>query len=524
MAATTMILLLLYCCFCNVFFLPSSAASSDDFLQCLTRSIPAEQVYTQSSSAFMSVLTSSVQNPEFVTNATVRPLCIIAASGVSHVQAAVRCGRRNGVRLRVRSGGHDYEGLSYRSVRAEVFAVLDLARMRAVRVRAGDATAWVDSGATLGELYYAIGTVNPGFAFPGGACSTVGVGGYLSGGGIGLMMRKFGIGADNVLDAMIVNADGELLDRGRMGEDLFWAIRGGGGESFGVVVSWRLKLSMVPSTVTVFNIAKTTDNGAAAAALAKWETLVLEPFLPELTIRVVLQGRTALFQSLYLGGCSRLAATMRAYFPELGMTAADCHELTWLRAMAFISLGSADAAPEGMLRRTNNLGTYVKSKSDYVRRPMGAAAWDALFSRWLAGNGNGILILEPHGGVVGSVVPDFVTPYPHRAGVLYNIQYGVFWWGDADGAAARRWLEALYAAMEAAVSSNPREAFANYRDLDIGENVVGGDGVTTYESARAWGERYFMGNFRRLAAVKGKVDPGDYFRNEQSIPPLLLPY
>uniref|UniRef100_J3N8I4 Berberine/berberine-like domain-containing protein n=1 Tax=Oryza brachyantha TaxID=4533 RepID=J3N8I4_ORYBR len=298
MAATTMILLLLYCCFCNVFFLPSSAASSDDFLQCLTRSIPAEQVYTQSSSAFMSVLTSSVQNPEFVTNAT----------------------------------------------------------------------------------------------------------------------------------------------------------------------------------------------------------------------------------GLYLGGCSRLAATMRAYFPELGMTAADCHELTWLRAMAFISLGSADAAPEGMLRRTNNLGTYVKSKSDYVRRPMGAAAWDALFSRWLAGNGNGILILEPHGGVVGSVVPDFVTPYPHRAGVLYNIQYGVFWWGDADGAAARRWLEALYAAMEAAVSSNPREAFANYRDLDIGENVVGGDGVTTYESARAWGERYFMGNFRRLAAGEGEGAPGAYFRTEQSIPPLLLPY
>ncbi|KAF0887479.1 hypothetical protein E2562_002214 [Oryza meyeriana var. granulata] len=521
------IILLSYCC-CNVFFLPASAPPSDDFLQCLSDKIPPEQVYTQSSSSFMSVLTSSVQNPKFLTNATVRPLCIVSASDVSHVQAAVRCGRRSGVRLRVRSGGHDYEGLSYRSVRAEVFAVLDLARLRAVRVRAGNPTAWVDSGATLGELYYAIGMANPGFAFPGGACPTVGVGGYLSGGGIGLMMRKFGIGADNVLDAMIVNADGELLDRGRMGEDLFWAIRGGGGESFGVVVSWRLKLSMIPSTVTVFNIAKTAGNGGDAAdALAKWETLVHQPFLPELTIRVVLQGRTALFQCLYLGGCSRLAATMRAYFPELGMMPADCHELTWLRAMSFISLGSADAPPEDMLKRTNNLGTYVKSKSDYVRRPMGAPAWGTLFNQWLANNTNGILILEPHGGVVGSVVPDSITPYPHRAGVLYNVQYGVFWWGGTDGegaAAARRWLDGLYAAMEPAVSSNPREAFASYRDLDIGENVVGGDGVTTYESGRAWGERYFMGNFRRLAAVKGRVDPGDYFRNEQSIPPLLHPY
>ncbi|RLM58362.1 inactive tetrahydrocannabinolic acid synthase-like [Panicum miliaceum] len=83
------------------------------------------------------------------------PLCIVAASGVPHVQAAVRCGRAHGVRLRVRSGGHDYEGLSYRSVRPEVFAVLDLSRLRAVDVRPAEAAAWVDAGATLGELYHA---------------------------------------------------------------------------------------------------------------------------------------------------------------------------------------------------------------------------------------------------------------------------------------------------------------------------------------------------------------------------------
>lgn len=77
-----------------------------------------------------------------------------------------------------------------------------------------------------------MGTRNPGFAFPGGVCATVGVGGYLSGGGIGVTMRKYGNGGDNVVDARIVSAEGELLDRASMGEDLFWAIRGGGGESF----------------------------------------------------------------------------------------------------------------------------------------------------------------------------------------------------------------------------------------------------------------------------------------------------
>ncbi|KAL6659631.1 hypothetical protein ACP70R_002460 [Stipagrostis hirtigluma subsp. patula] len=488
---------------CNVFI--HSLASSDDFLQCLSETMPSDLVYRQSSSAFMAVLQSSVQNPKFLTNTTVRPLCIVTASDVSHVQAAVRCGRRHGVRLRA-------------------FAVLDLARLRAVHVRRGESTAWVDAGATLGDVYYAIGTANPGFAFPGGACPTVGISGYLSGGGIGLMMRRYGIGADNVVDARIVNADGDVLDAAAMGADLFWAIRGGGGESFGVVVAWQLMLSMVPPTVTVVNMVKTVDEGAAGI-VAKWETLILRPSLPDLTTRVVVQSGQAFFQTLFLGTCSRLVRTMSSYFPELGVTAADCNEMSWLRAMAFIALGDAGAPVEGILNRTNNLGTYVKNKPDYVRRAIGEAGWESIFRQWLSRSGAGLMILEPHGGVGGGVVPDGATPYPHRRGVLYNVQYVVFWWGEANGtaaaAAATGWLDGFYGFMERYVSSNPREAFANYRDLDIGENVVGGDGVTTYESGRVWGEKYFMGNFRRLAAVKGRVDPGDYFRNEQSIPPLL---
>ncbi|TVU01741.1 hypothetical protein EJB05_52801, partial [Eragrostis curvula] len=258
-------------------------------VQCLSLTLPADLVFQQSSSSFTTVLQSSVQNPKFVTSTTVRPLCIVTASDATHVQSAVRCGRRHGVRLRVRSGGHDYEGLSYRSVLPEVFAVLDLARLRGVRVRRGEASAWVDAGATLGELYYAVGTTNPGFAFPGGACATVGVSGFISGGGIGLMMRKYGVGGDNVIDTKVVTAGGELLDRAAMREDLFWAIRGGGGESFGVVVAWRLRLSKVPATVTVVNVLKSVDQGAADL-LAKWETTILQPFLTDLTRRSTSAG------------------------------------------------------------------------------------------------------------------------------------------------------------------------------------------------------------------------------------------
>jgi hypothetical protein len=70
------------------------------------------------------------------------------------------------------------------------------------------------------------------------------------------------------------------------------------------------------------------------------------------------------------------------------------------------------------------------------------------------------------------------------------------------------------------VSSNPRQAYVNYMDLDLGQNVVVGN-ITSYESAKVWGEKYYNDNFKRLAFAKGKVDPNDYFRNEQSIPTLV---
>jgi hypothetical protein len=122
--------------------------------------------------------------------------------------------------------------------------VVDLAGFRSVRVTRGTpATAWVESGATLGELYYAIGKVSDRLAFPAGLCPTVGVGGHLSGGGFGMLLRRHGLAADHVVEALLVNAEGRLLNSTTMGRDVFWAIRGGaGGGSFGIVLSWRVNL------------------------------------------------------------------------------------------------------------------------------------------------------------------------------------------------------------------------------------------------------------------------------------------
>ncbi|KAK3130615.1 hypothetical protein QOZ80_6BG0495730 [Eleusine coracana subsp. coracana] len=522
MATVSRALVVLGFCFLCWYAAPASSSStsgSGDFVKCLSASIPSQLLFTQSSPAFTAVLQSFIRNPKFLAPGVVRPLIIVAPSNASHVQAAVLCGRRHGVRIRVRSGGHDYEGLSYRSEKPEVFAVVDLANLRAVRVNRRAATAWVDSGATVGETYHAVAKASGNeLAFPAGLCPSIGVGGHLSGGGFGLLQRKYGVAIDNVLDAVLVDAEGRVLDKKSMGRDVFWAIRGGGGESFGIVLSWKVKLVPVPPMVASFLVPVSVNQGAVDV-LTKWQTV--GPSLPDdLFIRVLVLSQTATFQAMYLGSCDTLLPVMRSRFPELGMNRSHCKEMSWVESVLYVYLGSGDPVHvDDLLNRTVPMDSSYKATSDYVREPIGKAVWAEIFA-WLAKPNGGIMILDPYGGKIGSV-PEAATPYAHRAGVLYNVQYMDFWPAGEDGAANKKWIRDFYAFMEPHVSKNPREAYFNYRDLGLGQNVVVGN-VSSYEAGKVWGEKYFKGNYRRLAIAKGKIDPDDYFRNEQSIPPLVL--
>ena len=150
--------------------------------------------------------------------------------------------------------------------------------LRAINVDIPNETAWVEAGATLGELYYTIDNQSNVHGFPGGVFPTVGTGGHISGGGYGNLMRKFGLSTDNILDAQIVNVKGKTLNRQQVGEDLFCAIRGGGGGgggggSFGVILSWKIKLVPVPSTVTVFKVNRTIEEGATDVVL-QWQEVI----------------------------------------------------------------------------------------------------------------------------------------------------------------------------------------------------------------------------------------------------------
>ncbi|CAL9114700.1 unnamed protein product [Musa textilis] len=354
--------------------------------------------------------------------------------------------------------------------------------------------------------------------FSAGTCPTVGVGGHLSGGGLGTLSRKYGTAADNIVDARLVDVNGRILDRQSMGEDYFWAIRGGGAASFGIVLSYKIELNYVPPIVTAFNVIRALKQDAAKL-VTKWQQI--GPNLDEnLYMRVITLAKDddeaegnrtieAIFNSLYLGRCEELLTVMGSSFPELGFEAADCNEMSWLESVLFFNNDSGRPT-EVLLDRKQEFYISFKAKSDFVREPVTEIALEEIWRFLMEAKDEPLMLfMEPFGGVLNEI-PESATPFPYRKGNLYMIQY-FMWWLETDMETTERhlsWMRKLYAFMTPYVSKNPRAAYLNYKDIDLGR------------TARVWGPKYFKNNFNRLAYVKSKVDPHNFFRNEQSIPPI----
>ncbi|CAI0545824.1 unnamed protein product [Linum tenue] len=502
------------------------------FLQCLsdhtkkTTAIPFSRTFfTPDSSNFSTVLNSTAQNLRYLLPSVLKPVFIFTPLQVSHIQAAVICSKKLNINLRIRSGGHDYEGLSYASKTESSFLILDLSKLRAVYdIDVTSKTAWAQAGATIGEAYYRIAEKSRTHGFPAGLYSSLGVGGHITGGAYGGMMRKYGLGADNVVDALIVDASGKLLDRKAMGEDVFWAIRGGAGGSFGVIVAWKLKLVPVPATVTVFTVPKTLQTGATKI-LYKWQQ-VADKLDDNLFIRVIIttgpigntteRTVTTLYQALYLGDSERLLKIMGASFPELGLTKADCLETSWIQSVVYLAGFPTGTAPEVLLQGQSLFKNYFKAKSDFVRDPIPETGLEGIWKRFLQED-SPLTIWNPLGGQMARI-SESAIPFPHRKGNAFMIQW-VTNWQDGASSSARHmdWVRKLHNYMTPYVSKKPRTSYVNYRDLDLGMNKGGN---TSFIEASAWGTSYFKGNFNKLVQVKTKFDPENFFRHEQSIPPL----
>ncbi|CAI0545885.1 unnamed protein product [Linum tenue] len=519
----------------------TSSQPYEEFLQCLEfhDSNITSIVYTRANSSFSSLLESSIRNPRFDTSATPKPLLIFTPRQISHIESAIRCSRAHRIQIRkhkfqirIRSGGHDYEGLSYTSPdQNSSFLLLDLIRFRNISIDLAQQTAWIQPAVTTGELYYRIAEKSSILAFPSGICPTVGLGGQISGGGWGTLLRKYGLAADNVLDATVIDAKGRILNRASMGEDLFWAIRGGGGNTFGIVIAWKIKLVPVPATVTACTVTRTLEQNATEI-VHRWQ-YVVDKLPNDVFFMVVLNSVAnpvqanattiqASFNSLYLGGIEGLIPMMDAKFPDLGLRRENCVEMSWAKSILYFAGFPLNSPLESLLDRTISAtgSAKFKGKSDYVKEPIPISGFEGIWEKLKeVGVQTGGLILASYGGKM-SEIPESSIPFPHRAGNIYQVEEVAFWVEDGVEAADGylNWLRGLYEYMTPYVSKNPREAYANYRDLDIGRNGGGGEG--DYRRARSWGSSYYKNNFDRLVRVKTAVDPANFFRNEQSIPPL----
>ncbi|MBX6365124.1 MAG: FAD-binding oxidoreductase [Gemmatimonadetes bacterium] len=419
-----------------------------------------------------------------------RPAMIVRCAGVADVLEVVRFARQHGLLVSVRGGGHNIAG----SALAEGGLVIDLSRMRSVWVDPQERVARVEPGATLADLDHE--TQAFGLATPVGINSTTGVAGLTLGGGFGWISRRFGLTVDNLLSADVVTADGELRRASATeNADLFWAIRGGGG-NFGVVTSFEFRLHPVgPDVLCGLVVHPLAD---ARSVLRQYRAVVARA-PEELTCWVVLRKA-----------------------PPLPFLPAEWHG----KEVAVLALMYAGDPKDGELAMepVRAIGTPI---ADVVGvNPF--VAWEKMFdplltpgarnywkSHDLAGLDDAAIdvmldfasrLPSPHcetfighlGGAVNRVRPE-ATAFSRRDTEFIVNVHGR-WETPAEDAAGLAWCRGLFDALAPHATGG---VYVNFMTADEADRVRAAYGA----------------NYDRLVELKAHYDPDNLFRSNQNIRP-----
>jgi FAD/FMN-containing dehydrogenase len=402
----------------------------------------------------------------------VRPPAVVEVRDRADVQAVIRWADRFDVPLVARSGGHAYNGAST----SNTAVVVDLDRLSAVRLEDGVAT--IGPGARLIDVYAKL--AGHGATVPAGSCPTVRLGGLATGGGMGLAGRALGLTIDRIRGLDVVTADGQV-QQAEGDDDLFWALRGGGG-SFGIVTAFRLRARRV-NRAAYFRV--TYPAPARAEALAAWDALA--PTAPDgLTAIFSLTASTASAFGQFLGSESELRRIVRPLtrVPGASLTTGTSGYLALQRRWA----GCADGGLPACYAYERSA---FAASSIYVARRLTAAARRA----FLAAAGEGVtLILDAYGGAISRVAPD-ATAFAHRD-VRFSVQ--ILSYASIPAARSR-----VRRARRRIAPYGNGGAYQNYADPDL-------DGAL---------RAYYGANLPRLRQIKTVVDPANRFRPAQGIRP-----
>ncbi|MBU2703315.1 FAD/FMN-containing dehydrogenase [Sporomusaceae bacterium BoRhaA] len=221
------------------------------------------------------------------------PAAIVYCFNPCDVANAIIWSREQGIKLRIRSGGHNYEGYSTGTNKL----VIDTTCMSDIKVDIPDGTVEVQAGTRLLSLYERL--YQYGYTFPGGTCPTVAISGLVLGGGIGLSTRYLGLTADSLVEAVMVDASGNKLKANHdCNPELFWALRGAGGGNFGVVTGYKFRLSKKVNKITLIQLRWDNNTSARIQFLRVWQE-----WLPHLDRRMSA-----------FGGIYKLGAWVNAFF------------------------------------------------------------------------------------------------------------------------------------------------------------------------------------------------------------------
>jgi len=414
-----------------------------------------------------------------------RPALIARCRGVADVVDAVALARKVNLEGAVRGGGHNVAG------RATVDGglMIDLLPMKGIHVDPSARTARAQGGVTWSELNRE--TQLHGLAVTGGVVSSTGIAGLTLGGGIGWLMGKYGLALDNLRSVELVTADGRVLRASKDGEaDLFWAVRGGGG-NFGVATSFEYQLHPVGPTITGGLAAHPFDRARDVLRFFRDFTASLpDEFMVVAGLIHAPDGSGTKLAAMVTCHCGSLAAGETAVRPlkQFGSPVMDA-----IGPVPYCQLnGMLDAAyPKGALNYWKS--SFLAQMSDDAIDTM-----IECFARCPTPMGQ-LLLEHFHGAVTRVGVSD--TAFPHRA-AGYNLVVLSEWMASADTDRCIAWARETYAAMEPFVAS---ARYVNYL----------GDDETGDATAAAYGP-----NYRRLQELKKKYDPSNFFHMNQNIRPL----
>jgi FAD/FMN-containing dehydrogenase len=418
-----------------------------------------------------------------------RPGVIVRCRGTADVIAAVDFARENDLLLSVHGGGHNVAGKAV----CDDGVMIDLSPMSWVRVdpvarraRAGAGTKWRDFDHEAQAF---------GLTCTGGVVSSTGVAGLTLGGGIGYLTRTYGLACDNLVAVDLVTAAGELVHASASeNEDLFWALRGGGG-NFGVVTSLEFQLHevgpKVANAVIFHPIAAAPEvlrfhrefNASAPDELACYAMVVNGP--PEDPFPAAHQGKPVLALVACYSGDAEKGEQLLQPLAEFGDPLVAAVATTpYVEVQQAFDAGNP--AGERYYWKSTHLGELSDAALDTVVR----------FCENLHGDLT-IIGIEPLGGAFGRVDPA-ATAFAHR-GVPYSFGIWTGWTDAAADEANIAWTREFYEAMKPFGAG----VYVNYMDDDEGSRV-----------GEAYGE-----NFARLVEVKQRWDPGNLFRMNHNVSP-----